>query len=83
VNKNFPDLTTNSFFSFVSIPLEMLLYVVEHYKNTSTPVEEMNGDHMATHALTEKKDEERISKGTFLGMSNPKRYFLVGRSSIC
>jgi len=50
------------FFSLVSIPLEMLLYVVEHYKNTSTPAAEMNGDHMATHALTEKKDEERISK---------------------
>ena len=46
----------------------MLLYVVEHYKPSSTPVAETNGDHMATHALTEKKEEERIEKGTFLGM---------------
>ena len=46
----------------------MLLYVVEHYKTSSTPVAATNGDHMATHALTEKKEEERIEKGTFLGM---------------
>jgi len=50
------------FFSFVSIPLEMLLYVIEHYKTSPTPIAELNGDHMATHALTEKKEEERIDK---------------------
>jgi hypothetical protein len=58
-----------SFFSFVAIPLEMLLFVVEHYKtSTPPPVATTNGDHMATHALTEKKEEERSEQSTSLGM---------------
>lgn len=60
-------LTLCSFFSFVSIPLEMLLYIVEHYKTpTPPPVTATQEKFVATRFLTE-KEEERISRGTFLG----------------
>lgn len=51
----------------------MLLYVVEHYKITtpSPTVAEAREPHMATHALMEKKEDQEISKGTFLGMFFP------------
>jgi hypothetical protein len=67
-NKMMYSLTATSFFSFVSIPLEILLFVVEHYKTATSPsVAPTNGEHMATHALTEQKEEERIGKSTSLG----------------
>ncbi|QDS72909.1 hypothetical protein FKW77_007845 [Venturia effusa] len=56
------------FFSFMSIPLEILLYVIEHYK-TPAPVTGIHEHHMATPVLINQKHEERILRGTFLDVS--------------
>ncbi|KAE9969595.1 hypothetical protein EG328_005724 [Venturia inaequalis] len=49
--------------SFISAPLEMRLYIVEHYETTTAPspaVAETHIIHMATHALPEEMQDERI-----------------------